>query len=46
MEFSPKVEKLPNLKCQKGFETIGSSKPGAAEGNVEIGSKPGKDSMR
>ena len=27
--FSPKVEKLANLKSQKGFKTIGSSKPGA-----------------
>ena len=27
--FLPKVEKLANLKSQKGFKTIGSSKPGA-----------------
>ena len=28
-KFPPKVEKLANLKSQKGFETIGSSKTGA-----------------
>ena len=35
--FSPKLEKLANLKSQKGFETIGSSKPGAISDSARGG---------
>ena len=38
-KISRKVAKLANLKCQKGFKTIGSSKPGAISVSARGGAK-------